>query len=216
MFAVRTDHRLRGATLNVHRDACDHGLPRARLRLVTGLHVGGATMPMEMLRRFEDKSDSAVLEGYGLSETSGPACFNRLARCARSVQSAHPSTAYRCGWSTNRRRGADRGTRRDTSPRAQRNERLLELAGGHANAIVDGWLSTGDSGGSTRTATSSLLPARAPDNPRRPLGPQDGPFTVGERRHPTLCPNGNRRCGRIPRTLWDQSGNEPVACCRRE
>src|ERR1700744_1091847 len=39
----------------------------------------GATMPVEMVRRFENTSDCTVLEGYGLSETSGPACFNRLA-----------------------------------------------------------------------------------------------------------------------------------------
>src|SRR5271163_1537147 len=43
----------------------------------------GETMPVELLRRFEDKFDCTVLEGYGLSETSGPACFNHPA--ARKV-----------------------------------------------------------------------------------------------------------------------------------
>src|SRR4029077_16271062 len=36
----------------------------------------GAAMPVEVLRRFENKFDCTVLEGYGLPETSGPACFN--------------------------------------------------------------------------------------------------------------------------------------------
>jgi long-chain acyl-CoA synthetase len=36
----------------------------------------GAAMPAEVLRRFEDKFNCTVLEGYGLPETSGPACFN--------------------------------------------------------------------------------------------------------------------------------------------
>lgn len=47
------------------------------LRLVT---VGGASTPVEILRAFEEKFDLTVLEGYGLSETSPGATFNRLDR----------------------------------------------------------------------------------------------------------------------------------------
>ena len=97
----RTGHRLRGATLHVRRDARGHRRPRARLRLVTGLHLGGRDDACGDAAPVRGQSDCAVLEGYGLSETSGPACFNRPAARARSVQSAHPSTAYRCEWSTN-------------------------------------------------------------------------------------------------------------------
>ena len=39
----------------------------------------GAAMPVELLRRFEDTFDCTFLEGYGLSETSGPACFTHPA-----------------------------------------------------------------------------------------------------------------------------------------
>ena len=39
---------------------------------------GGAAMPVEVLRQFEAKFDVAILEGYGLSETSPVASFNRL------------------------------------------------------------------------------------------------------------------------------------------
>ena len=38
---------------------------------------GGAAMPVEIMRRFEDTFDTTVLEGYGLSETSPVASFNK-------------------------------------------------------------------------------------------------------------------------------------------
>jgi long-chain acyl-CoA synthetase len=41
---------------------------------------GGAALPVEVLHRFEEKFGSQVLEGYGLSETSPVASFNRLDR----------------------------------------------------------------------------------------------------------------------------------------
>jgi long-chain acyl-CoA synthetase len=37
---------------------------------------GGAAMPVEILRQFEEKFDCMILEGYGLSETSPVASFN--------------------------------------------------------------------------------------------------------------------------------------------
>jgi len=37
---------------------------------------GGAAMPVEVMRQFEDAFDAIVLEGYGLSETSPVASFN--------------------------------------------------------------------------------------------------------------------------------------------
>ncbi|GAA3641103.1 long-chain-fatty-acid--CoA ligase [Microlunatus ginsengisoli] len=46
-------------------------LPRLRLCL-----SGGAALPVEVLRQFEDRFGCAILEGYGLSETSPVASFN--------------------------------------------------------------------------------------------------------------------------------------------
>lgn len=39
---------------------------------------GGAALPLEVLRGFEEKYGAPILEGYGLSETAPVACFNQL------------------------------------------------------------------------------------------------------------------------------------------
>ncbi|HRK34402.1 MAG TPA: long-chain fatty acid--CoA ligase [Candidatus Hydrogenedentes bacterium] len=41
---------------------------------------GGAAMPVEVMKRFEEKFNVTILEGYGLSETSPVASFNQLER----------------------------------------------------------------------------------------------------------------------------------------
>ena len=49
----------------------------ASLRLCAS---GGAPMPVELLRAFEQTFDARVLEGYGLSETAPVVSFNQLQR----------------------------------------------------------------------------------------------------------------------------------------
>jgi long-chain acyl-CoA synthetase len=52
----------------------------ARLRVAVS---GGAPLPGEVLRRFEQRFDVPIVEGYGLSETSPVATFNRVDRPRR-------------------------------------------------------------------------------------------------------------------------------------
>ncbi len=52
-----------------------HPAAAARLRLCAS---GGASLPGDVLRAFEEKFGARILEGYGLSETSPVASFNRM------------------------------------------------------------------------------------------------------------------------------------------
>jgi long-chain acyl-CoA synthetase len=66
----------------------------ASLRLAAS---GGASLPGEIIRRFEARFDCAILEGYGLTESTGAATFNGLhrERKAGSVGIALPGTEVR-------------------------------------------------------------------------------------------------------------------------
>lgn len=58
-----------------------HGIDPAPVAKHLRLCVsGGAAMPLEVMRGFEDAFGVRILEGYGLSETSPVACFNQLHR----------------------------------------------------------------------------------------------------------------------------------------
>jgi len=57
-----------------HPNADDYDTSSLRLGI-----SGGASMPVEVLKNFEEKFGVVILEGYGLSETSPGTCFNRSA-----------------------------------------------------------------------------------------------------------------------------------------
>jgi long-chain acyl-CoA synthetase len=108
---------------------------------------GGAAMPVEVLRGFEEAFDCLVLEGYGLSETSPVASFN------------HPDRERKPGSIGTPIRGVEmRVVDEDGAevPQGQTGEIVIR---GHnvmkgywrrpeetAKAIVDGWFRTGDIG----------------------------------------------------------------------
>jgi long-chain acyl-CoA synthetase len=107
----------------------------------------GAAMPMELLRRFEDKFNCTVLEGYGLPETSGPACFN------------HPNAVRKIGSVGTPIDGAQmrvidaHATEVPTGTPGEIQVRGRNVMTGYwnlpeatADALVDGWFSTGDIG----------------------------------------------------------------------
>ncbi len=65
------------ALLN-YADADKFDLAKIAANLAT-CHAGGSPLPLEVLRGFEAKFNTKVLEGYGLSETSPVAVFNKAA-----------------------------------------------------------------------------------------------------------------------------------------
>ena len=65
------------ALLN-YADADKFDLAKIAVNLAT-CHAGGSPLPLEVLRGFEAKFNTKVLEGYGLSETSPAAVFNKAA-----------------------------------------------------------------------------------------------------------------------------------------
>ena len=125
---------------------------------------GGASLPVEILRGFEEKFGCMILEGYGLSETSPVASFNLPDIESQAGLDRHPGRGR--ADAARRRRGPDRagrGNRRDRHPRAQRDEGLLEQARGHrrrrspmagsAPATWPGWTPTATTSSSTGRRT---------------------------------------------------------------
>jgi long-chain acyl-CoA synthetase len=58
---------------------------------------GGASLPEDILRTFEDKYRIEVLEGYGMTETASSCSFNRPAT-GKGCRLAGRCGACRCGW----------------------------------------------------------------------------------------------------------------------
>jgi long-chain acyl-CoA synthetase len=106
---------------------------------------GGAAMPVEVLRGFEEKFGCMILEGYGLSETSPVASFNHPDRVRKPGSIGTPVVGVEM------RLIDDHG---DTAPEGEIGEIVIR---GHnvmkgywgkpeatAEAIRDGWFRTGD------------------------------------------------------------------------
>ncbi len=124
-----------------------HDLKAIAAKLRLGIS-GGAAMPVEVMRRFEERFGIAILEGYGLSETSPVATYSYLdfPRIPGSVGKAITGHAGARSWTSTAR----------PLPPGQPGEIVIR---GHnvmkgyyrrpaetAAAIRDGWFHTGDIG----------------------------------------------------------------------
>ena len=117
---------------------------------------GGAALPAEVMRRFEERFGVPILEGYGLSETSPIATFNRVDRPRRPGSIGLPV------WGVEVRIVADDGSEADHGEPGEIVIRGHNVMKGYfrrpdatAEAIDrDGWFRTGDIG--TRDADGYL------------------------------------------------------------
>ena len=118
---------------------------------------GGAALPLEVLHGFEAAFGCVVLEGYGLSETSPVASFNRAhLRKPGSIGTPVDGVEMKLLEPINR------GRRRDRDPRPQRDEGLLGKPGGDAprRSTRTAGSAAATSRASTRTAASTSSTAR--------------------------------------------------------
>ena len=120
-------------------------------KIAAGMRVavsGGAALPVELMRRFEERFEVPILEGYGLSETSPVATFNRVDRPRRPGSIGLPV------WGVEVRIVADDGSEAkagDPGEIAIRGHNVMKGYFGRpeatAAAIDDqGWFRTGDIG----------------------------------------------------------------------
>jgi len=107
----------------------------------------GAVMPVEVLSRFEDQFDCTVLEGYGLSETSGPTCFNHPAALRKVGSIGTPIDGVQMRVVDEHATEVPTGTPGQIQIRGHNvTKGYWNLPEATADAIVDGWFSTGDIG----------------------------------------------------------------------
>jgi long-chain acyl-CoA synthetase len=107
----------------------------------------GATMPVDVLRAFEDKFGSTLLEGYGLAETSGAACFHHAGSVRKVGSVGTPIDGVRMRVVDEHAIEMPTGIPGEIQVRGHNLMKgYWNLPGATAEAIVDGWFSTGDIG----------------------------------------------------------------------
>lgn len=111
------------------------------------LNSGGAPMPVEVMKDFEEKFGARIVEGYGLSETSPVACFNDPRRASK------PGTVGQPLFSCEVKCVDDDGNEVETGTRGEVVIRGHNVMKGYykrpeatAEAIKNGWFHTGDIG----------------------------------------------------------------------
>jgi long-chain acyl-CoA synthetase len=116
--------------------------PTQTLRLCIS---GGAAMPVEILRGFEEKFGCVILEGYGLSETSPVASFNHPDRPRKPGSIGTPVAGVEMRLVTDTGEDVQPG---DVGEIAIRGHNVMKgywsKPEATATAIPDGWFRTGD------------------------------------------------------------------------
>ena len=128
-------------------DAAQSGLPgiAARMRVAVS---GGAALPGEVMRRFEERFAVPILEGYGLSETSPVATFNRVGRPRRPGSVGLPAWGVQVKIIRGDGSAAEAGEPGEIAIRGHNVMKgYFRRPAATAEAIdADGWFRTGDIG----------------------------------------------------------------------
>ncbi len=108
---------------------------------------GGAPMPVELMRAFEDLFHVRVLEGYGLSETSPLACFNHIEKPSKPGKVGQPIFGVDVRCFDDDDKEVDRGTRGEVVIRGTNVMKgYYKRPEATAEAFRNGWFHTGDIG----------------------------------------------------------------------
>ncbi len=106
---------------------------------------GGSAMPVEVMKKFEEAFDCAVLEGYGLSETSPVASFNQPGQERKPGSIGTPVRGVEMMVVDDDRKEVDQG---EIGEIAIKGENIMKGYWGREEAtqesIHDGWFLTGD------------------------------------------------------------------------
>ena len=146
IIASRGRHRVRRGSDHVLGPPRAAGAPAAStpesLRVCIS---GGAALPVETLRRFEESFDCTILEGYGLSETSPVASFNHPGRQRKAGSIGTPIAGVEFRLIDDEGRDVAPG---ESGEIAIRGHNVMKgywhKPDETAAAFVDGWFRTGD------------------------------------------------------------------------
>jgi long-chain acyl-CoA synthetase len=108
---------------------------------------GGAPMPVEVLKQFEQTFGVRVMEGYGLSETAPVACFNQFQRRSKPGTVGQPLMAVQVACVDDQDRPVKTGERGEVVIRGHNIMKgYYKRPSDTAEAMRNGWFHTGDIG----------------------------------------------------------------------
>lgn len=111
------------------------------------LNSGGAPMPVEVMRRFEELFGARVVEGYGLSETSPVACFNHPSRPSKPGTVGQPLMSVEVKCFDENDNEVETGARGEIVIRGHNLMKgYYKRPEATAEAFKNGWFHTGDIG----------------------------------------------------------------------
>jgi long-chain acyl-CoA synthetase len=123
-------------------DAAKYDLSRLRYCM-----CGGAPMPVEVMRAFEDKYGVQILEGFGLSETSPVASFNMLDKPRKVGSIGYPVWGVEMAIFDDSDRPVPDGERGEIVVRGHNVMKgYWRRPDANAEALRNGWFHTGDIG----------------------------------------------------------------------